>query len=116
MCPGAVVALVTWVVASVAFAFYVANFGSYNKTYGTLGGVSPPRLAVDHEHRACSSAWSSTPSSSAGASSTAGVPPPSATSSSSREPPKDLEAQGVEVSREARFRHESESTSAPASR
>jgi membrane protein len=37
--PGSIVALVVWVVASAAFAFYVANFGSYNKTYGTLGGL-----------------------------------------------------------------------------
>ena len=37
--PGAVVAVVIWIVASAAFAFYVGNFGSYNKTYGTLGGV-----------------------------------------------------------------------------
>jgi len=37
--PGAVVAVVVWVIASAAFAFYVGNFGSYNKTYGTLGGV-----------------------------------------------------------------------------
>ena len=36
--PGILLALVLWVVASVAFAFYVANFGSYDKTYGTLGG------------------------------------------------------------------------------
>lgn len=36
---GALVALAVWVVASVAFGFYVANFGSYNKTYGTLAGV-----------------------------------------------------------------------------
>jgi membrane protein len=34
--PGGVLALVGWIVASVAFAFYVANFGSYNKTYGAL--------------------------------------------------------------------------------
>jgi len=36
--PGAVLALAVWVVASAAFAFYVGNFGSYNETYGTLGG------------------------------------------------------------------------------
>jgi membrane protein len=37
--PGALFALVVWIVASAAFAFYVANFSSYDKTYGTLGGV-----------------------------------------------------------------------------
>ena len=37
--PGAAVALLVWVVASALFAFYVANFGSYNKTYGTLAGI-----------------------------------------------------------------------------
>jgi membrane protein len=36
---GAIVALVAWIVASIAFALYVSNFGSYNKTYGALGGV-----------------------------------------------------------------------------
>jgi membrane protein len=36
---GALLALLTWVVASIGFALYVANFGSYDKTYGTLGGV-----------------------------------------------------------------------------
>jgi membrane protein len=36
---GTVLTVVAWILASAAFAFYVANFGSYNKTYGTLGGV-----------------------------------------------------------------------------
>jgi membrane protein len=37
--PGGVAAVLTWIVASAAFAVYVANFASYNKTYGTLGGI-----------------------------------------------------------------------------
>jgi membrane protein len=37
--PGAVLALALWAVASAGFALFVANFGSYDKTYGTLGGV-----------------------------------------------------------------------------
>jgi membrane protein len=36
---GAILALVAWIVASIAFAIYVSNFGSYDKTYGTLGGA-----------------------------------------------------------------------------
>src|SRR4051794_6626190 len=37
--PGGVLAVILWLIASVLFAFYVGNFGSYNKTYGSLGGV-----------------------------------------------------------------------------
>ena len=37
--PGSVLAVIVWILASVAFAFYVANFSSYDKTYGALGGV-----------------------------------------------------------------------------
>ncbi|KKZ71015.1 YihY/virulence factor BrkB family protein [Streptomyces showdoensis] len=37
--PGSLLALLIWMIVSAGFAFYVANFGSYNKTYGTLAGV-----------------------------------------------------------------------------
>ncbi len=37
--PGSILAVIVWIIASAAFAFYVANFGSYNKTYGALAGV-----------------------------------------------------------------------------
>jgi membrane protein len=37
--PGSIFAVVIWIVASAGFAFYVSNFGSYNKTYGSLAGV-----------------------------------------------------------------------------
>ena len=36
--PGGILAVIGWIIASVAFAFYVSNFGSYNKTYGALAG------------------------------------------------------------------------------
>ncbi|GGL43868.1 YihY/virulence factor BrkB family protein [Phycicoccus endophyticus] len=36
---GAVFAIVVWVLASAAFGFYVANFASYEKTYGSLAGA-----------------------------------------------------------------------------
>ncbi|GIF43956.1 YihY/virulence factor BrkB family protein [Actinoplanes xinjiangensis] len=37
--PGGILAVLLWVLASAAFALYLANFANYNKTYGTLGGV-----------------------------------------------------------------------------
>jgi membrane protein len=37
--PGSALAVVIWLIISGLFALYVANFASYNKTYGTLGGV-----------------------------------------------------------------------------
>jgi membrane protein len=37
--PGGLIGVLLWVLASLAFNFYVSNFGSYNKTYGSIGAV-----------------------------------------------------------------------------
>ncbi|MGH7156257.1 MAG: YihY/virulence factor BrkB family protein [Acetobacteraceae bacterium] len=37
--PGALVATTLWLVASIIFTVYVAHFGSYNTTYGSLGAI-----------------------------------------------------------------------------
>jgi membrane protein len=37
--PGAVVAVIVWVIASIGFSIYVTNFGNYSATYGSLGGI-----------------------------------------------------------------------------
>jgi membrane protein len=37
--PGAVLAVIVWIVASLGFSFYVANFSSYSATYGALASV-----------------------------------------------------------------------------
>jgi membrane protein len=37
--PGGILAVVVWIIVSALFGIYVANFGSYNKTYGSLGAI-----------------------------------------------------------------------------
>lgn len=37
--PGAVVAAILWLIASIGFSIYAANFGNYNETFGSLGAV-----------------------------------------------------------------------------
>lgn len=37
--PGALLFIPAWIISTLAFGFYVSNFGSYHATYGTLGGV-----------------------------------------------------------------------------
>jgi membrane protein len=37
--PGAIAGTVLWILGSIAFSLYVSNFSSYDKTYGSLGGV-----------------------------------------------------------------------------
>jgi membrane protein len=40
LCPGTIAASLLWLAGSAAFSFYVARFGSYDRTYGSLGAVA----------------------------------------------------------------------------
>ena len=67
--PGSLVAVVIWLIASAAFALYVANFGSYDKTYGPSAASSRCSFGSRSRTSRCSSVWSSTRSESAAANS-----------------------------------------------
>jgi membrane protein len=111
--PGAVVALVIWIVASAAFGFYVANFGSYNKTYGTLGGAISLLVWVWISNLAILFGQELNAEIERGRELTAGLAAERDLQLEPRAEPKDLEAKGVEASRGGRFRHEGESVSRP---
>jgi membrane protein len=100
------VALVIWVVASAAFGLYVANFGSYNKTYGTLGGAISLLVWMWISNLAVLFGQELNAEIERGRELTAGLPAERDLQLEHRDPPKDLEAKGAEVSLEGRFRHD----------
>jgi membrane protein len=102
--PGAVVALVIWVVASALFGLYVAHFGSYNKTYGTLGGAISLLVWLWISNLAILFGQELNAEIERGRELTAGLPAERELQLDPRGKPKDLEAEGEQVSREARFR------------
>jgi membrane protein len=101
--PGAVVALLIWIVASAAFGFYVANFGSYNKTYGTLGGAISLLVWMWITNLAVLFGQELNAEIERGRELTAGLPAERELQLARRGKPKDLEARGEEISREGRF-------------
>lgn len=37
--PGAVLAVLAWILVTIGFSIYIANFGNYDATYGSIGGI-----------------------------------------------------------------------------
>jgi membrane protein len=101
--PGAVVALVIWVVASALFGLYVGNFGSYNKTYGALGGAISLLVWMWITNLAVLFGQELNAEIERGRELTAGLPAERELQLPPRGKPKDLEAEGAEVSRAGRF-------------
>ena len=108
MSPGGVLAVLIWIAASVLFGFYVSNFGSYNKTYGTLGGAISLLVWLWITNLAILFGQELNAEIERGRELTAGLPAERDLQLEHRDAPKDLEAKGVEVSRDGRFRHEGE--------
>jgi membrane protein len=106
--PGAIAALVIWIVASALFGFYVANFGSYNKTYGTLGGAISLLVWMWISNLAVLFGQELNAEIERGRELTAGLPAERDLQLEHRDAPKDLEEKGVEASRAGRFRQQSE--------
>jgi membrane protein len=106
--PGAIVALVVWVIASAAFGFYVANFGSYNKTYGTLGGAISLLVWLWITNLAILFGQELNAEIERGRELTAGLPAERDLQLPARDEPKDLDEQAAALSRDARFGRESE--------
>jgi membrane protein len=104
--PGAIVALVIWVIASAAFAFYVANFGSYNKTYGALGGAISLLVWLWITNLAVLFGQELNAEIERGRELTAGLPAERELQLEPRGKPKDLEETGERISREGRFGRE----------
>jgi membrane protein len=102
--PGAIVALVIWVLASALFGFYVANFGSYNKTYGTLGGAISLLVWLWITNLAVLFGQELNAEVERGRELTAGLPAERDLQLEPRGVPKDLDAKGEEVTRAGRFR------------
>ena len=48
---GSVAAAIAWLIGSVLFSWYIAHFGAYNATYGSLGAAVGMILDVDLSHR-----------------------------------------------------------------
>jgi membrane protein len=101
--PGAVLALVVWVIASAAFGFYVANFGSYNKTYGTLGGAISLLVWLWITNLAVLFGQELNAEIERGRQLTEGLPAERELQLEPRGEPKDLAAEGEQISREGRF-------------
>jgi membrane protein len=100
--PGALAALVIWAVATVGFFFYVRNFGSYNKTYGTLGGAITMLVWLWISNIAILFGQQLNSEIERGRELAAGKPAEEDIQLPPRDEPKDTEAEAQEISREAR--------------
>jgi membrane protein len=102
--PGAIAALAIWAVATVGFFFYVSNFGSYNATYGTLGGAISMLVWLWISNIAILFGQQLNSEIERARELTAGIPAEDDIQLPLRQPPKkDKEAEAESISREARL-------------